>query len=55
MPLTAGQKQEVDDAFGIFDYAKTGVLDLHEVKVRVAEWVHLYAALRDNQCTFCFV
>lgn len=34
MPLTAVQKREVDEAFGLFDYAKTGVLDLHEVKVR---------------------
>lgn len=34
VPLTAGQKREVDDAFALFDYAKTGVLGLHEVKVR---------------------
>lgn len=33
VPLTAGQKREVDDAFALFDYAKTGVLDLHDVKV----------------------
>ncbi len=33
VPLTAGQKREVDDAFAVFDYAKTGLLDLHEVKV----------------------
>lgn len=34
VPLTAEQKREVDDAFSVFDYAKTGVLDLHEVRVR---------------------
>lgn len=32
--MTPVQKREVDEAFGLFDYAKTGVLDLHEVKVR---------------------
>lgn len=37
VPLTAGQKREVDDAFALFDYAKTGVLDLHDVKVCVRE------------------
>eukprot|EP00903_Cladosiphon_okamuranus_P013667 g12728.t1 len=35
VPLTAVQKREIDEAFGIFDYAKTGVLDLHEVKVLI--------------------
>ncbi|CAM9344701.1 unnamed protein product [Pylaiella littoralis] len=35
VPLTAGQKREVDDAFALFDYAKTGVLGLHEVKVLI--------------------
>ena len=35
VPLTPAQKREVDDAFGLFDYAKTGTLDLHEVKVGV--------------------
>lgn len=34
VPLTTAQKKEVEEAFGLFDYAKTGVLDLHEVKVR---------------------
>lgn len=35
VPLTPAQKREVDDAFDLFDYAKTGTLDLHEVKVGV--------------------
>ncbi|CBN79657.1 centrin [Ectocarpus siliculosus] len=35
VPLTAEQKKEVDEAFGLFDYAKTGVLGLHEVKVLI--------------------
>ncbi|CAM9946220.1 unnamed protein product, partial [Discosporangium mesarthrocarpum] len=33
--LTWEQNQEVEEAFDIFDYHKTGTLDLHEVKVLI--------------------
>lgn len=37
--MTPAQKREVDGAFDLFDYAKTGTLNLHEVKVGVLPYV----------------
>ncbi len=40
--LTEDQKQEIKEAFDLFDSEKTGYLDYHELKVRCAggdEWL----------------